>query len=661
MLQGPSPPSAHADHLLPTLPACSGKIMPSFKHTLFRVGPLCNNGCRVLFDSAAVTIYDKTDDSILLQGQHHSLCAQCHRSSKCRCPCSLPACSCWIPVKSTWLAAIKAGNYASWPGLTYANAARHCPDSTKTIKGHLTQTRKGIRSTKPKSTHPPPVPSPYTLPAPTPSHKLHVVIEPVSKLYTDDMGRFPTSSCSGNQYIMLAYHCDSNAILVEPFQSRHDRHHIAAHGRIMTHLHDRGHLVEHQILDNEASKDYRHAITQDWMATYQLVPPNVHRANAAECAIRTFKAHFLSILAGIDPAFPNYLWDKLLPQTELTLNLLRQSTIAPAISAWEDFNGPLNYDATPLGPIGCPVIIHNKASTQKSWDFRGRDGFSIGPALHHYRCFQVVDSTTNCVVISDTVEFCHSYLKQPSITYDDRLLHAINYLSSAITDAPASALDSQLQAITALHNLFAKWVSTSTANPPEPPPLQQPAPPARARTEPQSPRVVPTLVPAQPHPPCQLRPLPPPVPFPAPPPPVTTQPPSPMPIAQRTRSQRRLPAPNATDAVAHRTRSKLVLLIAALASSNQHVSAFTPTKLATSVLDQDTGLSLEYKQLRTHPKLGHIWSKSYANELGRLCQGIGTGDSGTEQRIQGTDTFYVIDYNDISSDRCSEITYSKVV
>eukprot|EP00804_Cyclotella_cryptica_P025772 CCRYP_002950-RA/>CCRYP_002950-RA protein AED:0.35 eAED:0.35 QI:0/-1/0/1/-1/1/1/0/132 len=132
---------------------------------------------------------------------------------------------------------------------------------------------------------------------------------------------------------MFAYHCNSDAILVELFPFRHDRHCIAAHGRIMTRLRDRGHLVEHQILDNKASKDYRHAITQEWKATYQLVPPNVHSANATKRAIRTFKAHFLSILAGIDPTFPNYLWDKLLPQTELTLNLLCQSTLAPAISA----------------------------------------------------------------------------------------------------------------------------------------------------------------------------------------------------------------------------------------------------------------------------------------------------------------------------------------
>ena len=54
---------------------------------------------------------------------------------------------------------------------------------------------------------------------------------------------------------MLAYHCDSNAILIEPFQSRHDRDRIAAHGHIMTRLCDHDHLVEHQILDNEVSKD----------------------------------------------------------------------------------------------------------------------------------------------------------------------------------------------------------------------------------------------------------------------------------------------------------------------------------------------------------------------------------------------------------------------
>jgi hypothetical protein len=83
------------------------------------------------------------------------------------------------------------------------------------------------------------------------------------------------------------------------------------------------------------------------------VTRDIHRCNLAECTIQTFKAHFLSILAGISKSFPTYLWDKLLPQTDLTLNLLRQLGIAPSMSAWEYYNdAPFNFDATPLGPCG---------------------------------------------------------------------------------------------------------------------------------------------------------------------------------------------------------------------------------------------------------------------------------------------------------------------
>ena len=55
-----------------------------------------------------------------------------------------------FPVKSTWVGAIKAGNYYSCPGLTYANASKYCLLSMESVKGHLTQSRQGIRSTKPK-------------------------------------------------------------------------------------------------------------------------------------------------------------------------------------------------------------------------------------------------------------------------------------------------------------------------------------------------------------------------------------------------------------------------------------------------------------------------------------------------------------------------------
>ena len=101
-----------------------------------------------------------------------------------------------------------------------------------------------------------------------------------------------------------------------------------------------------------------------------MVPPYINSRNIAERAIRTLKSHFLSTLAGIAPTLPKNLWDLLLPQTEITLNILRKSTLNPKILAWEYFQGPFDYKSTPLGTLGVPVIIQQKTSNRKSCDFR---------------------------------------------------------------------------------------------------------------------------------------------------------------------------------------------------------------------------------------------------------------------------------------------------
>jgi hypothetical protein len=54
-------------------------------------------------------------------------------------------------VKSTWLKAIKVGNYVSWPMLTECNAQKYYPETTKTAKRHLNQTRKNVCFTKAKT------------------------------------------------------------------------------------------------------------------------------------------------------------------------------------------------------------------------------------------------------------------------------------------------------------------------------------------------------------------------------------------------------------------------------------------------------------------------------------------------------------------------------
>ena len=170
-----------------------------------------------------------------------------------------------FPVKSAWLKAIKNGNFGSWTGLTYNNAEKYFPHSVETLKGHMVQSSQGVRSTKKKKhqIHNNKKKTPQgtlhqqseteDIPSQQKTQELQVWDHPISKLYTDDCGRFLIRSRSGNEYIIIAYHCDSNKILQSPFVNIKDKHRIRAYKSIMQKLENRGYCVEVQILDNEVS------------------------------------------------------------------------------------------------------------------------------------------------------------------------------------------------------------------------------------------------------------------------------------------------------------------------------------------------------------------------------------------------------------------------
>ena len=86
------------------------------------------------------------------------------------------------------------------------------------------------------------------------------------------------------------------------------------------------------------------------------------------------------------PDFPLNLWDKLLPQCKITLNLLRASRINPNLSAYAQLNGPFNYNSTPLAPPGMKVLIHETPLERGgSWSPHNTEAWYLGPAMHHYR------------------------------------------------------------------------------------------------------------------------------------------------------------------------------------------------------------------------------------------------------------------------------------
>jgi hypothetical protein len=107
---------------------------------------------------------------------------------------------------------------------------------------------------------------------------------------------------------------------------------VKAYESIHQELTVKGFKPKLQTLDNEASTALKNFFTVNNVA-YQLVPHHCRRRNAAERAIMNFKEHFVAGLSSVDPSFPMHLWYRLLPQAEITLNLLRTSRLHPQLSA----------------------------------------------------------------------------------------------------------------------------------------------------------------------------------------------------------------------------------------------------------------------------------------------------------------------------------------
>ncbi len=74
-----------------------------------------------------------------------------------------------------------------------------------------------------------------------------------------------------------------------------------------------------------------------------------------------------------------------------------------------------------------------------------------------YRCFKLVNADTKNQVISDTVEFCHSYLSIPSPSTEDRIIHGLQVVAGALMGTAPPTSISQVEAIANLRDLFESW------------------------------------------------------------------------------------------------------------------------------------------------------------------------------------------------------------
>ena len=196
------------------------------------------------------------------------------------------------PTKTTLLTAAQKGNLVTFPGLTPNNINRHFPESEETQKGHMRQTRQGVRSTKV-------IDEDAMLgiqPKPGTKHKdvyLRVFYATKKAMYSDQTGKFPITSARGNKYIMVAVELDGNYIDVEPLKSRKAKDLTDSYQKIFQRWKTTGAVCPNwHILDNEAPEELKQAIREN-KCRVELTPADMHRRNIAERAIKTFKGHFI--------------------------------------------------------------------------------------------------------------------------------------------------------------------------------------------------------------------------------------------------------------------------------------------------------------------------------------------------------------------------------
>ncbi len=168
---------------------------------------------------------------------------------------------------------------------------------------------------------------------------------------------------------------DSNAILVEPMKSRKDEEMICAYNALLLQLKREGIVPKKHVLDNKVSDIMKNHIRNTCKFNLEIVPPGCHQRNAAKVAIHNFKAYFLSVLAGVADSFPPSLWDRLLPQTKITINLICQSNATPNVLAYANLSRPFDYNKMPLAPMGCEAQVHEKTNKRGTWAYHLVDGW----------------------------------------------------------------------------------------------------------------------------------------------------------------------------------------------------------------------------------------------------------------------------------------------
>jgi hypothetical protein len=258
------------------------------------------------------------------------------------------------------------------------------------------------------------------------------ILDPTGQVYSDQTGKFVVPSSNGNNYLLVLYGYDSNYIFAQPFKNRTALCILAAYQDMHACLCKAGLKPKLQRLDNECLQLLKDFFDNNDI-NYQLFPPGVHRRNAAERTIHTFQNQFSAGLCSGDNDSPLHLWDRLLPQAEISLNLMRGSRTNLKLSAWTQIHGNFDYNrTTPLGPPGCRVLAHKKSEKRTTWSPHALNGWYTGRALESYRCYEVWIWGTRAVRTCDTVTWFPTKVMMSKSSSTDLILASLQDIAHAL-------------------------------------------------------------------------------------------------------------------------------------------------------------------------------------------------------------------------------------
>jgi hypothetical protein len=307
----------------------------------------------------------------------------------------------------------------------------------------------------------------------------------LGKMYTNITGAFPIWSFKKMQYIFVAYIYNLNAIIVQPMPSCTDSSFIAAFSKVFAILHACNYQPALNVMDNKYSKAVEKHIQSNKMYI-QLVLPHNHRINAAEHAIAMFKEHFVATLATVDILCPLQLWDKILPQVKLTLNLLWISHCNPRVSADQELYGPFDFNKMPLVPLRTKALVYNNPATRASWAPHATYGFYVGPANNHYCCLYFYILSTWRFRFADMWQLYPAHCQVPVASEQDKTLLLVANLFEQLGQLIPTMANAKLKHLAAICQLSKIMSSQLNFPPPFPasPRVETDPPPRVAITTP---------------------------------------------------------------------------------------------------------------------------------------------------------------------------------